>query len=88
MGSLARHAVELMEAPGQQLLRSADGLVMHIKVDAARRRIDVQSLQQANGGGNSVARSKGWLANSTLKIRVSPLPSAQQPARNKKRQRP
>ncbi|MGQ0731332.1 phospholipase D-like domain-containing protein [Acidovorax sp.] len=85
MGSLARHAVELMEAAGQQLLRSADGLVMHIKVDAARRRIDVQRLQHLNGG-HGAARSKGWLANGTLKIRVSPLPSAHQPARHKKRQ--
>lgn len=88
MDSLARHAVELMDAPGQQLLRSADGLMMHIKVDAARRRLDVQRLQQATVGGNGVARSKGWLAKSTLKICVSPLPPPQQPARHKKRQRP
>lgn len=88
MGSLARHAIELMEAPGQQLLRSADGWVMHIKVDIAKRRLDVLRLQQANGDGNGAARSKGWLANSALKIRVSPLPPQQQPARHKKRQRP
>lgn len=88
VGSLESNAVELMEAPGQQLLCSADGLVMHIKVDAARRRLDLQRLQQVNGGGNGVARSKGWLADGTLKIRVSSLPPAQQPARHKRRQRP
>ncbi|HIH2749969.1 phospholipase D-like domain-containing protein [Burkholderia aenigmatica] len=87
MGSLARHPVELMEAPGQQLLRSTDGWVMHIKVDAARRRLDVQHLQQAKGDGNGAARSKGWLANTELTIRVLPLPPAQQPARHKKRHR-
>ncbi|MDN7726658.1 phospholipase D-like domain-containing protein [Burkholderia gladioli] len=88
VGSLARHAVELMEASGQQLLRSTDGWVMHIQVDAARRRLDVQRLQRANGDGSGAARSKGWLANSALKICVSPLPATQQPARHKKRQRP
>jgi phosphatidylserine/phosphatidylglycerophosphate/cardiolipin synthase-like enzyme len=84
IGSLMRHPVELIEAPGQQMLRSADGLVMHIKVDTANRRLDVQRLQRASGNG--IACSKGWLADSKLKIRVSHAP-AQQPARNKKGQR-
>lgn len=83
--SLTRHPVELVEASGQQLLRSADGLVMYVKVDTANRRLDVQRMQRANGNGS--VRSKGWLASSLLKIRVSPLPSAQPPASNKKRQR-
>lgn len=85
MGSIARHAVELMEAPGQQLLRCVDGLVMHIKVDASRRRLDVQRLQRVNGGGNGATRSKGWLANSTLKIRVSPSLPLHQSANQKRR---
>lgn len=87
VGSIARHAVELMEAPGQQLLRCVDGLVMHIKVDASRRRLDVQRLQQINGSSNGGARSKGWLANSTLRIRVSPPPHSHQSAPPKRRQR-
>lgn len=84
IGSLTRHPVELMEAPGQQMLRSADGLVMHIKVDTANRRIDVLRLQRANGNG--IARSKGWLVDSMLKIRVSH-PPAQQQVRKSKGQR-
>lgn len=88
MGSLARHAVELMEASDRQWLRSADGLTMHIEVDATRRRIDVLRVQLANGSVTGGARSKGWLANSALQVRVSPLPPAQQPARQRKRQRP
>jgi phosphatidylserine/phosphatidylglycerophosphate/cardiolipin synthase-like enzyme len=88
MDSLRHHAVELMEAPGQQLLRSADGLVMHIKVDNDRRRLDVQHLQKTNSGGTGSARSRGWLSGNVLKICVSPLPPAQQPVRNRKRQRP
>lgn len=81
IGSLTRHPVELMEAPGQQMLRSADGLVMHIKVDTTNRRLDVQRLHHANGNG--IGRSKGWLADSKLKIRVSHSP-AQKQSRNGK----
>jgi phosphatidylserine/phosphatidylglycerophosphate/cardiolipin synthase-like enzyme len=84
ISSLTRHPVELMEAPGQQMLRSADGLVMHIKVDTASRCLDVQRLQRVNANG--MARSKGWLADCKLKIHVSH-PSTQQQVRKGKGQR-
>lgn len=79
--SLQHHPVELMEMSGQQLLRSADGLVLHIKVDDAMRRIEVVYLQQHLSNGN--ARNKGWLAESRLKLHLADVP-VQQSTGNKK----
>ncbi len=73
INSLTRYPVELIEASGQPMLRTADGVIMPIKIDNANHRLVVQRVQGSLGHG--IAQSKGWLVDSDLTLSVPSLPS-------------
>lgn len=62
---LSRNPVELLEVDGSQVLRCGNELLLDIRVDEARRRIDVVRTRNRNLMGS---RIKGWLAESVVRI--------------------
>lgn len=72
---LSRNPTELLEVGGNQVLRCGNELLLDIRVDEASRRIDVVRTRNPNLTGS---HSKGWLAESIVRVVGSPVqPSTQ-----------
>jgi phosphatidylserine/phosphatidylglycerophosphate/cardiolipin synthase-like enzyme len=69
---LSRNPVELLETEGGLVLRCADELLVDIRVDDAKRRIDMARTRRVEGLIG--ARSKGWLSDTVLRVVAAPTP--------------
>jgi phosphatidylserine/phosphatidylglycerophosphate/cardiolipin synthase-like enzyme len=67
---LSRNPVELLEVDGSHVLRCGNELLLDICVDEANRRIDVVRTRNPN---LMCCRSKGWLAESVVRVVGAPV---------------
>jgi phosphatidylserine/phosphatidylglycerophosphate/cardiolipin synthase-like enzyme len=70
--ALSRNPVELLEVQGGLVLRCADELLLEVRIDEEKHRIEVIRTRRVEGPVG--AKSRGWLSDSVLRVLETPAP--------------